>query len=193
MSQQLAGRETVVQRERESVKYECWAKNDEWQNYTANAVLASFPAPCSLLPSPSSWHVTTNEDQLWLDILLFCYCYFCFCVFLFYSTWKPNYGIEFPGILTFHLLVSSWKSSARHVKCSRCAVRKSEHVVKSYEYDCYSLVVPATSSWQHPHQSRLSALSKRCPALGSRQDVGHNQRRAMAGMRQPDDHQIIKC
>lgn len=73
-------RERQKEREREgewgSVKYESWAKNDEWQNYTANAVLASFS---------SSWHVTTNEDQLWLDILLFCYCYFCSFLFSVFS------------------------------------------------------------------------------------------------------------
>lgn len=102
-------RERQKEREREgewgSVKYESWAKNDEWQNYTANAVLASFPA--TFFPSSSSsWHVTTNEDQLWLDILLFCYCYFCSFPFSILR-FQPNYGIEFLGILTFHLLVSS--------------------------------------------------------------------------------------
>lgn len=84
------GRQKERQKEREregewgSVKYESWAKNDEWQNYTANAVLASFPATFSLLPLRDMWPLMRINSGL-------TFCYFVIVIsVLFYSAFSAK-------------------------------------------------------------------------------------------------------
>lgn len=107
MSHELAGRGRDRKREKERESEAVWNTSPGQKMMNDKIIQQMRTWPRSLLPSSSSsWHVTTNEDQLWLDILLFCYCYFCSFPFSI-QRFQPNYGIEFPGILTFHLLVSS--------------------------------------------------------------------------------------
>lgn len=85
MSHELAGRGRDRKREKERESEAVWNTNPAQKMMNDKIIQQMRSWPRSLLPSSSSsWHVTTNEDQLWLDILLFCYCYFCsflFCVF----------------------------------------------------------------------------------------------------------------
>lgn len=113
------GRRGVEEEEKEgSVKYESFSQmGEKWWMRKLCSKCGPGLVPRSSLLAP---HAPFSCDMRPLMRINFGLTFCCFVIvisvfgFRFYffclPTWKPNYGIEFPAVLTFHLLVSSWKS-----------------------------------------------------------------------------------